>query len=375
MTVAASETTELRHSLREAVRGVLQARGGTVRVHAVTDGVSSREELWREQAELGWAAVEVQEDYGGVDATFAELCVLLHELGRALSPTPLLSTAVLGVGALRCAPASLREEWLPPLAAGEATCTVALTGACGIPGTVGVQARRTSSAVTLRGECGHVLDLADASAVVTPAREGDTGELLLVLVDPSAEGVAVVPQPTTDRTRQLARLELRDHEVALDRVIAQGEAAEAIAAQLLDRLAIALAADSLGGAERVLELTVGYLKEREQFGRAIGSFQALKHRCADMLLALEASRSAVEHAAEAVDRVSERAAAASIAKSYAADAYVHAAGEGVQMHGGIGYTWEHDLHLHLKRAKLNQALGGDGGWHRDRLARLLLDDD
>jgi alkylation response protein AidB-like acyl-CoA dehydrogenase len=366
MAVVMSETYELRRSLRETAREVLQARGGTARVHAVVDGLSWRDELWREQAEHGWAAVEVDEEYGGVEATFAELCVLLHELGRALSPTPLLSTAVLGVGALRCAPASLRDAWLPPLAAGEVTCTAALSG---------MQARRMRSAIALDGECGYVLDLAHAAAVATFARERETGASLLVLVDPSADGVTVTSQPMTDRTRQVARLQLSDYLVFPDRIIASGNAAEALAAELLDRLAIALAADSLGGAERVLEITVAYLKEREQFGRPIGSFQALKHRCADMLLALEASRSAVEHAAEAVERVSERAAAASIAKSYAADAYVHAAGEAVQMHGGIGYTWEHDLHLHLKRAKLNQALAGDSAWHRDRLARLLLADD
>jgi alkylation response protein AidB-like acyl-CoA dehydrogenase len=285
----------------------------------------------------------------------------------------LLSTTVLGIGALRAAPAELQDHWLPPLAAGELTCTAALTGPAGVPGTIGFGARRLGERTTLDGASGYVLDLEDAAAVVVLAREAQDGSPLLALLDPTAPGAEITPQPMTDRTRRLARLELHGVDIGRDQVVARGPHAQEVSAELLDRLAVGLAADSLGGAERVLELTVQYLKEREQFGRPIGSFQALKHRCADMLLALEASRSAVEHAARAVEHPDERAAAASIAKSYAADAYVHAAGEGVQLHGGIGYTWEHDLHLHLKRAKLNQALAGDTAWHRDRIARLLLE--
>jgi alkylation response protein AidB-like acyl-CoA dehydrogenase len=177
--------------------------------------------------------------------------------------------------------------------------------------------------------------------------------------------------PLFDHTRRLGTVTLDATSVTAADRIASGADAAVLVAELADRAAVALAADAVGGGERVLELTVAYLNDRRQFGRALGQFQALKHRAADMLFLVEGSRSAVDHAGERVGTPAG-AVAASIAKSFAGDAYVRVAQEGVQLHGGIGYTWEHDLHRHVKRARLGQVLCGTSAWHRERLADAAI---
>lgn len=364
---------EFRASLRETARGFL-ARSvppGVLRAAVEQGEAPAAEEI----VSLGWFGVEVPEKLGGLGAGFGELAILLEETGRCLLPFDLFATAVLGVGGLRHGSAEQRGEWLPALAAGERAATAALTGPDGVPGQLGVEATPAPGGWSLSGSCGFVSALAGLGpqdAILVAARAGATGTAEVFLVRAGAAGVSREPQPTYDRSRRLGRLGLDRVAVGESDRIGEPGSGPAIVAELGDRAALALAADCVGGAGRALELTVEHLSTRHQFGRPIGSFQALKHRCADMLLALEGSRGACAHAADLELAAGAGGDAVSVAKSYAGDAYVHVAAEAVQLHGGIGYTWEHDLHMHLKRARLNQALAGDSAWHRERLAAAAL---
>ncbi len=194
-----------------------------------------------------------------------------------------------------------------------------------------------------------------------------------MLVDPRHEAIEISPQPVFDPTRRFSRLVMHDHVVPRESMLGDFSNGEALRERLIELGAIALASDSMGGAGKVLESTIAFMKEREQFDRSIASFQALKHRCVDMMMRVEASKVSVGMALEAFSREEEDGpVAASEAKFYACDSYVDVAKEGLQMHGGVGFTWEYDCHLYLKRALLNQALLGDSRWHRDRAADLVL---
>jgi alkylation response protein AidB-like acyl-CoA dehydrogenase len=367
------EQEQFQSSLRETARDLLEREGGTKAARAALEGDAGPTERLHDQiAELGWAGVEVPEEHGGVGAGFGSLCVILHELGRVAAPGPYASTAVLAIPAVVGASADQQARWLPPLAAGELKATAVLTGPGGIPDELGIAARADGDGWRLEGEVGFVPDAETADELLVAAELVDGAGVGLFLVAAGAEGLAITGQPSVDRTRRLGQVALTGVDVRADRCLAVPGAAEPLLAKLRARAALAAAADAVGGAERALELTVEYLGQRRQFERPIGSFQALKHRCADMFLALEASRTAVAHAARALERSAPATAAVSIAKSYAGDAFVRIAGEGVQLHGGIGFTWEHDMHVYLKRARLDQASWGSSLWHRDQLAELLL---
>jgi alkylation response protein AidB-like acyl-CoA dehydrogenase len=326
--------------------------------------------------DLGWPGVEVPEEHGGLGAGFGDLAILLHEMGRRLYSAAWVGSAVVGVPALRRADAELRDAWLPGIATGERNVAGALWGEHGVPGAIDVRAEPSGDGWELSGVAAfvpHLAELAETDAVVIAARNGAGDGTELFLVGAAAPGVRRESVPTFDRTRHLGRLELSRVRVGeRERIGRSGDGPELLA-ELLDRTAAALACDAVGGCEQLLEMTVQHLKDRQQFGRPIGSFQALKHRAADMFLRLEASRSAAATAADAIDGTDRRALAASVAKSYAGDAYVEVAAEAVQLHGGIGYTWEADLHLYLKRARLGQVLGGTSEWHRSRLAATALE--
>jgi alkylation response protein AidB-like acyl-CoA dehydrogenase len=366
---------EFQASLRETARALLEreATSAVVRTIAFDDDQTALDELWTRIADLGWLGVEVPEEDGGVGATFAGVAVVLHEMGRALTPLPYATSTVLGGAVLQATNAEHREHWLPRLISGEFIITAALTSADGSLDAPGVHATEDDDGVRLDGEVGFVPDLATADAVCVAASQSD-GQIGLYLLAASAEGVHITPQITVDRTRRLARLRCDGVRVTKGESLVTPGAGRDLLDELLDRAAVGVAAGAAGGAEMVLEMTIAYLKERIQFGRPIGSFQALKHRCADMFLAVEAARQSVSHAARVIDDPRQRLAATAIAKITATEAYAHVAAEGVQLHGGIGYTWEHDLHMHLKRAKLDEALFGDLIWHRQRLALLALAD-
>ena len=326
-------------------------------------------QLWkRMSAELGLPGLAVPEQYGGAGFTFLELGLAVEEMGRALVVSPFLASCVMATQlVLALEDDDARQRLLPGLASGDVIGTVALAEDTGSwqPGDVTATATTDGDGWRIDGHKAFVLDAAVADLLLVVAR---TPEGIGVFeVAGTASGVERTPLATMDQTRKLARVVFG---AAPARLLASGAAAERAVEQMLDLTRIALAADALGGTGRVLDMAVSYAKTREQFGRTIGSFQAIKHKCASMLVDLESSRAAVHYALWAAATGSaERPVVAPLVKAHCVDVYLAAAGENIQIHGGIGFTWEHPAHLYLKRAKSSQALLGGSDFHR----RLLAD--
>ncbi len=376
MSQAANATQIDSEALRAAVRDVLdrEATGDWLRV-VMDEPAGHDASLHALMAELGWTGLAIPESYGGTGATLVELGVVLQELGRALVPSCFEPSVLLFGGALLLAGREdQRASLLPRIAAGDLLASVAIggeAGRCEVE-SLAVSARQRGASLVLSGTADYVpyAELAELVLVAVRAPGGDTG---LVLVDPQDEAIEITPQPVFDPTRRFSRLLLQDVVVPQESMLGDFASARALRDQLIDLAAIGLACDSTGGAGKVLESTLAFMKERKQFDRLIGSFQAPKHRCVDMMMRVEASTVSVEMALDAFAREQPDASvAASEAKFYTSDSYVHVAKEGLQMHGGVGFTWEYDCHLYLKRAMLNQALLGDSRWHRDRAADLVL---
>jgi alkylation response protein AidB-like acyl-CoA dehydrogenase len=379
--VTPASTDEDRVALAEAARRLLEREAGPARLREVIDRPEPWDaELWRKLAGLGWPGIAVAEADGGAGGSFADLAVVVGELGRWLVPGPFFATAVLAAGALSLGGDSQqRAHWLKPLATGSATGTLATCGSAGRPGWAGLGVRwqpGAAGSLVLDGAAAFVPDAATADLIVIACQDGSgPGGVRLVVLEAASPGLSTTTTPTFDLTRHLG-------EVRCDGVRVGPEAVLDAAAlgRILDRAAIAVAVESAAAAARVLEGSAAYAASREQFGRPIGTFQAIKHRCADMAILAASSRVAAGHAVTITDAQSVEldpgntalARAASVAKSHAADSYAAVAADAIQLHGGIGFSWEHDAHLHLRRAKLNQALFGDSRWHRDRLAGLAL---
>jgi len=318
--------------------------------------------------ELGLGGLLVGEEFGGMGLDLVTLSSVMEELGRVVAPGPLLATA-LGAMALGEGPKSAAAAaWLPQIAEGSVAAALAYEP----DGRAGLRWWLEEGRIRLEGRAGQVIEGAAAGLLVVAAR-GDAGTLLVALT-PDHEGVEVVNRPTMDRTRNLAMLEVNTS-VTEEAVIVGAEGGAAALARVLQRGAILLAAEALGGAQRCMDISVEYAKVRVQFGRPIGSFQSIAHKCADMLVKVESARSAVLYAAWAADSGGDDLLSVSgLAKSYAAEAYYRVAGSMIQVMGGIGFTWEHEAHLHFKRARASQQLLGSTEHHREQLAAMLLDE-
>ncbi|MFC8432346.1 acyl-CoA dehydrogenase family protein [Streptomyces sp. NPDC057253] len=364
-----SDRNDGHDDLRKVVRAFLENASPSSEVRRLIGTDEGYDpEVWHRLAdELGLVGLIVPERFGGAGAGLPELAVVMAEMGRTLLCSPYLSSAVL-------APAALLEsgdeaacaEFLPGIADGSTIATLAVAeGNSDIRDldAVWTTARADGDRYLLHGTKERVTDGSTAGLVLTVART-DKG-LSLLAADPDA--VEREPLPALDPTRKLARLHF-DRTPA--RLIGTEGGAAAAVARVLDLAAVALAAEQAGGAERCLELSVEYARTREQFGRPIGSFQAIKHKCADMLYEVESAKAAAQDAARLwSDRdASERGLAASVARAYCSEAYAHAAAETVQIHGGIGFTWEHDAHLYLRRATSSTHLLGSTSWHLERVA-------
>jgi len=366
-------TTDQRNELRSTAISFLEAKAGSAELRRMVASADGDQRLWNEICELGWLALEVPEDHGGVSGRFADLAILLEALGRLMTPVPFMSATVLGIAALRRADVGLRELWLPRLSSGEYTATAALTGPLGDLGTISVDALSTGDGWTLHGVSGYVPDARRAGAIAVAARRPGSKDPTLFVVEADAPGISIRPLKTVDVTRQVDEVTFQGVRVTEEDALGEFDYGTGLRDELLDRAAMAIACDAAAGAQRLLEITLEHLRTREQFGRPVGSFQALKHRCVNMHLRVESARTASFHAAAAAEDPIARPVAASIAKAVAADAYEFVAAEAVQLHGGVGFTEEYDPHLHLKRARLNAALFGTSAWHRDRIARFGLE--
>ena len=329
---------------------------------------------WRLLAGTGWLGLEVPAELDGADATFAEVAVVLQEMGRAAARSPYLGTVVLGIGTLTALePSQDRDQLLRQAASGAALPVAALTAGDEdllSPGGIPFRVEPSARGLRLHGRGAFVPDAAEAGWLLLLALDPG-GTPVIVDVEPETSGLGVTAQPVLDTTRRLALVTADGVEAPAASVRRFAGDPAAAVRRLLDRAAVAVACDSLGLSEAMLDATVAYAKVREQFGRPIGSFQAVKHACADMLVQVSVARELVTHAVrQLADDPDDPDAtvATSMAKSYACSTAVAVAGQAMQLHGGMGYTWESGIHRYLKRATLNRSLFGSPAAHRRRLA-------
>jgi alkylation response protein AidB-like acyl-CoA dehydrogenase len=362
------DLTDEQQAIKATAKEFLAARYKSERIRELADSEAGFEQSdWDEMAELGWTGLALPEEWGGQGLGIVDLAVLFEELGYALAPSPLLSTTIAGLALSLCGSDDQRERFLSPLAAGEKRGAPALwdAGSSATPGGFTLEGRADGDDLVLDGEKVLVPDAAAADFFLVATADGRRH-----LVEAGAAGVTIVPEPSIDLTRRLSSVRLEGVRVAAADTM-PAEAADYLS--VFFRLCVALAAESTGIAQRTMEMAVEYAKDRKQFDRPIGSYQAVSHRCAQMLLETENSRSAVYGAAWAADAEPESLPlAASIAKAYASDAGWRVPDASIQVHGGIGFTWEHDLHFFLKRGKANAAMFGDAKWHRERVADAVL---
>ena len=343
-------------------------------------------QLWQSICEdMYWQAMTIPEAHGGLGLGYVELVATLEQMGRYLLCAPFYASVCLATNALLVAASEEQKaRHLPQLAAGT-TGTLAYTGASGRWDCSAVEAlaRPEGDNYRISGRFRYVPDGHTAGLLVVAARsEGSAGDagISLFVLPAQTPGVSRQCLPTMDQTRKQAQLQFEDVLVPGDNLLGEfGQGGPALA-KIIELATVAIAADQVGGAQQALDSTVDYLKERVQFGRVIASYQALKHKAADMMVKAEAARSAVYYAACIADEAlagnplgEELAEAASIAKAYCSDAYFFNAGCGIQLHGGVGFTAEYDIQLYFKRAKSTETFLGNGAWHRERLARGLLD--
>jgi alkylation response protein AidB-like acyl-CoA dehydrogenase len=360
--------TDEQQAIKSTAHDFLASRFKSERTRAIAESESGFDESgWKEMAELGWAGLALPEEWGGQGLGTVELAVLFEEMGYALAPSPLLSNTIVGLVLAAGGSDEQKERYLRPLAAGELRATPALVdaGSAAEPGKFAMEAEAGGDGVVLNGEKTLVMDAASADLFLVATSDGRRH-----LVERDAEGVTVIPEVSIDLTRRLSSVRLEGVRVAPEATL-PGEAAAYF--PVLHRGCVAIAAESTGIAQRALEMSVEYAKDRQQFGRPIGAYQAVSHRCAQMLLETENSRSAVYGAAWAADAEPESLPlAASMAKTYASDAGWRVPDAAIQVHGGIGFTWEHDLHFFLKRGRANAAMFGSPKWHREQVAAAVL---
>ena len=333
--------------------------------------------LWKEMADLGWVGIPFPEAHGGAGLGLAELCVVLEALGRTLAPEPFLSTVLLAGGALvEAGDEAHGAAWLPGVVSGEKILALAYQGARSRYDVLRtpVAASAEGDGFELTGETHQVLDGHVADALVVAARtaggDGDEAGVTLFLVRPDQDGVAVERQTRLDG-RNAAIVRFEGVRVGADAVVGVRDAAGPVLQKVVDRATIGLCAEMLGGMHQAFEMALDHLKSREQFDTVIGTFQALKHRAADVFVELELSRSVVMAAARAADEGSpDLAQIVSLAKARCSDAYVLATNEAVQFFGGVGMTDEYDIGFYMKRARAAEITFGDAAHHRDRWARL-----
>jgi alkylation response protein AidB-like acyl-CoA dehydrogenase len=380
--------TEEQEMIRDTAASFLAGASDSDAVRrAMATELGYEPELWqRICGEMYWQAIHTPEEYGGMGLGYVELVAMMEQMGRYLLCSPFFSTVCLAANALLVAGSEeQKSDWLGRLCAGDLTATLAFNGGCSDWNSDSISAtwRREGGGFVLDGQYRYVIDGHSSELLIVAAREegsaGDDG-ISLFLVPAETDGVTREWLPTMDQARKQASVALESVTLAGDALMGRAGRGWPLLSKVIDLATIALAAEQVGGSQRMLDMSVEYTAERVQFGRTIASFQAIKHKAADMMLKTEVARSAVYYAAcvaqEALEGgplAGELAEAASVAKSYCSDACFSIAGDTLQMFGGVGFTWEYDVHLYFKRAKSSEHLLGNGAAHRERLAAMLLD--
>jgi alkylation response protein AidB-like acyl-CoA dehydrogenase len=359
--------SEEQQELRSTAARFLEEKSSSATVRELMESDTGFDEgTWKQMADLGWLGMAIPEEYGGVGFGFVELLVLLEEMGKKLLPAPFVSSVLFGANAiLNAASDAQKKELLPGIADGTTRATLAFVEPSGRWDIDGIELEAKDGKLT--GSKSYVLDGHTATLLIVAAKTGS--DIGLFLVDPDAEGVTRTKLETLDMTRKQAKIDFNNTPATLLGDAGNGRAA---LQKTLDQAAALLSSEMVGGAQQCLDMSTQYAKERYQFGRPIGSFQAIKHKCANMLMEVEMARSAAYYAGwAAAEDPEELPLAASLAKAYCSDAYFHCAAENIQIHGGIGFTWEHDAHLYFRRAKSSEIYLGDATYHRELVAQKL----
>jgi alkylation response protein AidB-like acyl-CoA dehydrogenase len=361
--------------LRDSAREFLSRHCKSKRVRELMNTETAHDdELWQAMVDQGWTGLVVPEEYGGLGAGLLDLAVVCEEMGRACLPGPFQATLFSTALIERAASPKQKSEYLEAIASGSMKATVAQLEetADWDANAIKLKAVRDNGNLIVSGCKLFVPDAAGADLLICIATDGDSPVILPV--NKGAGGVETKLMPSMDATRKIYEVQFNDVSVNGAEVFgADGNSLGALAQATLVAT-VAICAEMVGGMQWILDTTVEYAKTRQQFGRAIGSFQAVQHQCADMLLMTESARSATYYAAWAVTEGAANAATAvSIAKAYCSDAFREVGNRGVQVHGGIGFTWEHDLQLYYKRSKASETMFGDATYHRERIARAVVD--
>ena len=364
--------TEEQEELRKTVRSFLENKSSEEAVREQMETENGFDPaVWSQMGEqMGLQGLHIPEEYGGSGYGYVELGIVLEEMGRSLLCAPFFSTVVLAANTLLLSgDEDAKKAHLPGIASGETVATLAYTEPSGKWDESGITMEASSSGdgYTLSGTKSFVLDGHTAGLIIVAAKTGAGTSLFAV--DGDASGITKTPLSTMDQTRKQAKLDFDNTPATL--IGEEGKGWDTLQT-VLDLAAVSLAAEQVGGAQMVLDMAVEYAKVRVQFGRPIGSFQAIKHKCADMLLEVESAKSAAYYGMWCASEMNdELPSTASLAKAYCSEAYFHAAAENIQIHGGIGFTWEHPAHLYFKRAKSSELLFGDPTYHREQLAQRI----
>ena len=361
--------------LSKTANEFIRERAPAARIRAFRDSndeVGFSRDLWNEMAELGWLGLQIPEEYDGLGLGFFDLCVVLEQSGRELMPEPFVSTLLLGTQTLLLGGTEAQKTaLLPGIAAGEMLIALGYDepGSYGDPSKVATIARKSASGFELSGEKIQVLDGHLADRIVVSAATSDTGYTLFI-VDPAHAGVTITRQSRIDGLNA-AIVRLDGVSVQHDDIVGELDAGATLLEAVFDRAAIGLSAQMLGASEQAFADTIEYIKEREQFGVPIGSFQALQHRAVSVYTEIALTRSVILAASRAIDEAPDDVPRlASLAKAMASETFMHAAKEAIQMHGGIGVTDEHDIGFYMKRAQATYMTFGKPSQHRQRWAEL-----
>ncbi len=371
--------TEEQEMLRQSARQFIETECPPTSVRKLmADDAGYAEEQWKKMAELGWMGLSFPEEYGGSGLGMVELGILFEEMGRAVMPGPFLPTVLAGLVIALGGSEKQKQRYLREICAGRLKATVAQVEPNGRWDALGITlpAKKEGKAYRLSGTKSYVPDAHNAGLLVVVTRTRGKGPdgITLFLVDAEQQGVTTTLLKSMDQTRKLCQVHFDDVTVNSDAVLGTAHKGWPLLEALFDRARTLLAAEMCGGAQKVLDMSVEYAKVREQFGRPIGSFQAIQHKCANMLLQTESAKSATYYAATALaNNAPDAHLAACMAKAYCSDAYRLIAAEGIQIHGGIGFTWEHDMHLYFKRAKGAEIMYGDASANRELVAQEVLD--
>jgi alkylation response protein AidB-like acyl-CoA dehydrogenase len=362
--------TEEQDLLRQEVRKFLSAHCPLEEVRKLmetSDGFSRA--LWKQLGELGWLGLAIPEAHGGAGLGWVDLVVVLEEMGTTLFPSPFLATTIAAAAIRDAGSEAQHARWLPQIADGSCIASLAFLEASDRwdAESVALAGKPQGNGIVLSGEKVQVLDAPAADLFVVAFRRGDG--VSLAVVQRSAPGVSVESTPSIDQTRRVGRVRFENVALAADAVLANANAATL--ARVLDLATAAVTAELLGAADAALRTTVKYAQEREQFGSPIGRFQGVKHPLAEMLVDVESAKSILYYAAWCLDeRDADAARAVSLAKAYASEAFARIGIDSVQLHGGVGFTWEYDAHLYLKRSKWARPAFGDSDFHYDRVIAI-----